>query len=214
MADTPLNEPAEIPPELDRWNWGAFLLHWIWGLGNSVFIALLMFVPFVNIVMMFVLGAKGSKWAWRNRAWRSPEHFRKTQRSWAIAGFAVWGLTLLVIAATVSSIPRMMKSADAYPMTLRAVQADPNVRAALGDDIDDGYWVWGNVNVNSDGTGAARLSFPVEGSKGKGTVLSDAVRDNGQWTLRLVVVSVDGSDVPIVVINEGNAQVPGAAIGI
>lgn len=52
---------AEIPPELDRWNWGAFLLNWIWGIGNNTFIALLTFVPVVGVVMIFVLGAKGSR---------------------------------------------------------------------------------------------------------------------------------------------------------
>ena len=67
MAGQPLNQPAEIPPELDRWNWGAFFLNWIWGIGNSTYIALLMFVPLVNIVMIFVLGAKGSRWAWLRR---------------------------------------------------------------------------------------------------------------------------------------------------
>ncbi|WP_281405489.1 hypothetical protein [Mesorhizobium sp. B2-6-4] len=35
MAGQPLNQPAEIPAELDRWNWGAFFLNWIWGIGNS-----------------------------------------------------------------------------------------------------------------------------------------------------------------------------------
>ena len=53
MVMQPLNPPDRIPPELDRWNWGAFLLTWIWGLGNSVFIALLALIPLVNIVMMF-----------------------------------------------------------------------------------------------------------------------------------------------------------------
>ena len=57
---------AVVPPELDRWNWGAFFLTWIWGIGNNTFIALLMFVPVVNMVMPFVLGVKGSAWAWRN----------------------------------------------------------------------------------------------------------------------------------------------------
>jgi hypothetical protein len=56
---------AAVPPEVDRWNWGAFLLSWIWGIGNNTFIAFLTFVPFVGIVMPFVLGAKGSAWAWR-----------------------------------------------------------------------------------------------------------------------------------------------------
>ncbi len=84
-------QPKEtpIPPSLDHWNWGAFLLNWIWGLGNSTYIALLMFVPFVNIVMIFVLGAKGSKWAWKNRLWENEGHFKSVQRKWAIAGVAV-----------------------------------------------------------------------------------------------------------------------------
>ena len=38
-------EPQDIPPELDRWNWGAFLLNWIWGVGNNTYIALLTLVP-------------------------------------------------------------------------------------------------------------------------------------------------------------------------
>ena len=58
MASQPLNHPAEIPPELDRWNWGAFFLNWIWGIGNSTFIALLTLIPGVNFIMIFVLGAR------------------------------------------------------------------------------------------------------------------------------------------------------------
>jgi hypothetical protein len=63
------SEPQEIPPELDRWNWGAFLLNWIWGVGNNTYIALLVFIPVFGLVMPFVLGAKGSRWAWRNGRW-------------------------------------------------------------------------------------------------------------------------------------------------
>src|SRR5689334_653026 len=70
-------ERAIVPPEIQRWNWGAFLLNWIWGIGNDTYIALLMFVPLVNFVMMFVLGAKGSAWAWRNRRWHDIEHFKR-----------------------------------------------------------------------------------------------------------------------------------------
>ncbi len=149
MADQPLNQPAEIPAELDRWNWGAFLLHWIWGIGNSVFIALLMFVPLVNIVMMFVLGARGSRWAWRNRAWRDAEHFRSVQRKWAIAGVIVWVASIGLAAAAFSSIPITMKSSEAYTMTMDAIRADAGVKAALGDDVDAGFWVNGGINVEA-----------------------------------------------------------------
>jgi hypothetical protein len=74
-----------VPAELDYWNWGAFLLNWIWGIGNNTFIALLMFVPLVNIVMLVVLGAKGNEWAWRNKRWSDiagtpPSSIRPLQR--------------------------------------------------------------------------------------------------------------------------------------
>jgi hypothetical protein len=80
---------AVVPPEIAGWNWGAFMLNWIWGLGNKSYIALLMFVPVVNIVMMFMLGAKGNAWAWRNKKWDSVEQFKSVQRKWAIAGLVV-----------------------------------------------------------------------------------------------------------------------------
>ena len=35
---------ATVPGEIDKWNWGAFPLNWIWGIGNNTFIALLMFI--------------------------------------------------------------------------------------------------------------------------------------------------------------------------
>lgn len=67
MSSDPLNSPAAIPPELDRWNWGAFFLNWIWGIGNSTPMALLALIPGVNVIVMLVLGMRGSRWAWRNR---------------------------------------------------------------------------------------------------------------------------------------------------
>jgi len=87
---------AAVPAEIDRWNWGAFLLTWIWGIGNSTYIALLALIPFVNFVMIFVLGAKGSAWAWQNKRWESVEHFKSTQRKWAIAGLIVFVACILL----------------------------------------------------------------------------------------------------------------------
>ncbi len=39
-------DPKTVPAEIDRWNWGAFLLNAIWGIGNNTFIALLTLVSF------------------------------------------------------------------------------------------------------------------------------------------------------------------------
>ena len=72
MSDTPVGfDQKTIPAEIDRWNWGAFLLNWIWGIGNHTYIALLTLHSVFGFIWLFVLGAKGSAWAWRNGRWDS-----------------------------------------------------------------------------------------------------------------------------------------------
>jgi hypothetical protein len=214
MTDQPLNTPAEIPPEIDRWNWGAFLLNWIWGIGNSVFIALLALIPLVNIVMIFVLGARGSRWAWRNRAWRDVEHFRSVQRKWAIAGVIVWIVFFALGAAAIGTVPMMLKNSDAYAMTMQEVRGNADVVAALGDNIESGFWVNGSINIQFDGTGQASLSIPLQGSKASGTAVSHAVRNNGVWQLRLLVVGVEGAPAPFILKNEDNVPVTNGGVKI
>ena len=91
-----------LPPELKKWNWGAFFLTWIWGIGNSVWIAFIAFV--LGIIWAIVLGIKGNEWAWQQKKWDSIEHFKKTQRTWAKWGiglFIVW-IVIAIIATVVS----------------------------------------------------------------------------------------------------------------
>lgn len=82
---------AVIPDEIKGWNWGAFLLSWIWGISNGVWISLVTLVPYVGIIMIFILGAKGNEWAWRNRKWESIEDFKRTQGKWT-----KWGAILFL----------------------------------------------------------------------------------------------------------------------
>ena len=86
---------AGLPPQLYGWNWGALFLNWIWGIGNNTFIALLCLLSLINIVMIFVLGAKGNEWAWQNKRWQSIEHFKRVQRLWAIWGFILFALGII-----------------------------------------------------------------------------------------------------------------------
>lgn len=94
MAVTPT---APVPPEARRWNWGAFFLTWIWGIGNNVMISFLCLVPFLNLVMPVILGVKGGEWAWQKKRWDSVEHFQRVQRIWACVGFVTFLLTLVIM---------------------------------------------------------------------------------------------------------------------
>lgn len=48
----------EVPSEVKKWNWGAFFLSWIWGIGNHVWISFLSFVPFVGFIDDFCPGSQ------------------------------------------------------------------------------------------------------------------------------------------------------------
>ena len=181
---------AVLPPEIDRWNWGAFLLNWVWGLGNNTFIALLMFVPIVNMVMPFVLGVKGSAWAWRNKRWESVDHFRHVQRLWAI-----WGVVAVIAlvgfgVAVWFSVTAMLKHSEPYQMALTRLQANSEAINALGTPITAGTPT-GRIET-SGLAGTAELAFSVEGPKGKGTVYLHATKDLGAWKLDRIQLQIEG----------------------
>jgi hypothetical protein len=180
---------AAVPPEIDRWNWGAFLLNWIWGIGNNTFIALLMFIPLANIVMPFVLGAKGSAWAWRNKRWESIEEFKAVQRSWAKWGIIVLLAFVALIAVAVFAAVTAIKSSDAYRLAATTVLQNQIVVRELGSPLSTGF-PSGSIEVSGP-SGKADISFSVEGPKGSGTVYVDAVKDLGKWKFNRIELEVD-----------------------
>jgi len=87
-----MGSKAPVPPGLGEWNWGGFLLTWMWGLGNNVWWSFLVFVPYLGVLVMpWVLAFKGNEWAWQSRHWESIEHFKRVQRSWML-----WGLWISI----------------------------------------------------------------------------------------------------------------------
>lgn len=191
-----------IPAKLDRWNWGAFLLNWIWGLGNSTYIALLMFVPFVNFILIFILGAKGSKWAWKNRIWEDEAHFIRTQRNWAKAGiffiFAIIALTFALIFGIVS----LMKSSDAYKMTMAEIRKNTEVIEMLGEPIEAGWFVTGQLKIGQNGKGSANYIIPISGPKGDGKAISVVVKTNNVWQIKHLTVQIENSNKIIKIIGK------------
>ena len=83
---------SEVPQVIKTWNWGAFFLSALWGIFNKTYIALWSVFPLVSIPMAFILGFKGSEWAWQNKRWKSVEHFQQVQKKWA-----VWGIIFFIV---------------------------------------------------------------------------------------------------------------------
>ncbi len=93
---------ATVPAEIQGLNWGGLMLSWIWGIGNSTWIALLSFIPFIGVFVPFYLLFKGNELAWKNKQWASVEAFKATQRKWAIAGLVI--LVIAVVLGVLGSV--------------------------------------------------------------------------------------------------------------
>ncbi len=123
----PPNQPKndvsnELPNGPEGFNWGAFFLSWIWGIGNNSIKAILLGL-FFNIPLFtpIILGLKGNKWAWKNKHWNSVEEFRSSQKTWAIVGLLLnfflvpvyIGLFSVSILASINPIEQTNKARDA-----------------------------------------------------------------------------------------------------
>ncbi len=117
-----------VPKEIRKWNWGAFLLTIIWGIGNKTYISLLTLIPIFGFIMAFVLGAKGSEWAWRNKEWEGVAHFRRVQKKWARAGLIVL-LAVLVPAVVGISLAIFIPQYEAYQKRAAQHRANSEYKA-------------------------------------------------------------------------------------
>jgi Cytochrome oxidase complex assembly protein 1 len=205
MSDTPPHlDQQTIPAEINRWNWGAFLLNWIWGIGNQTYIALLALIPGVGFIMLFVLGAKGSAWAWRNGRWDSVEHFKRVQRRWALAGVAVWLGALVLGGAIVGGVFQILKHSEAYQMAVAKLEASPVATSMLGSPISTGT-PFGQVSING-ASGRAELNFSATGPKAAGVVFVEAIKRDGVWSITHLTLKLDDSGKVIDLVGSSKAD--------
>ncbi len=159
---------------------------------QQTYIALLTLVPLFGLIMPFVLGAKGNRWAWRNGRWDSVEHFRRVQRNWAIAGVIVWLGGIALAGAAVGGVFAVLRHSEAYKLGVARLQASPIAANLLGTPISVGSPT-GSIRVTPS-SGNAALSFSASGPRASGTVFLLAVKKDGVWSLTRLTLKLNGSD--------------------
>ena len=201
--------PNQVPAEIDRWNWGAFLLNWIWGIGNNTYVALLTLVPFFGIIMPFVLGAKGSRWAWRNGRWDSIAHFKRVQRAWAKWACILYLCAIAFFGVMLGGTIYWLRHSAAYALAESQLRSSGEAASLLGTPIEIGIPL--GFITNSGATGRAVLSFSVSGPKGGGRVFGDAIKKDGLWSLGGLKLKVYGHDGVIDLINQARVDADDAS---
>lgn len=112
------SEASHENMQLDKWNWGAFLLGWIWGVFNNVYWTLIALIPIplCALIVNIIVGIKGTRQAWENGNWKVADYqrFKKKQHQWAVAGFIVLGicilLTIIYSAVVVSFLSNLLSN--------------------------------------------------------------------------------------------------------
>lgn len=96
----------------NKFNWGAFLSTWIWGLAHKAYLpiaylgisfSLIRRIPILGIFLFFIVtilfGVKGNKWAWQNKYYNSIDAFHESQKKWAIAGICIFLINIILVTA-------------------------------------------------------------------------------------------------------------------
>ncbi|MBK8801058.1 MAG: hypothetical protein IPN71_03190 [Fibrobacteres bacterium] len=189
--DVSTHSRSDLPAEVRGWNWGAFLLNWIWGLGNGTAFGLLMFVPLVNFVIPFVMGAKGNRWAWENRKWQNVAQFKRAQRIWSWVGLGFWGSLLGVFFLVFFVAQSGMKKSEVYELSLLELNKSQTVAEILGRPVQ-GESPRGRI-LDSGRDGTASMSYEVQGPKGRGMAFFDGHKSSGRWILDAVQLEVEAT---------------------
>jgi hypothetical protein len=190
-----LENQKPIPDGVKGWNWGAFMLTWIWGICNGTLISLLALIPGVHFIMMFVLGIKGNEWAWANKNWDSVEQFHRAQRKWATWAVCLWlAAVFLFICVPFGllgwgawtewpQIRAMMGDFDPHRRycnyALGTAERDQRCNAYFGSPLQ----MRGPAEIAFHRDGYGEVSLPIRGPRGEGTLYLRTQRMANEWRL-------------------------------
>jgi hypothetical protein len=123
-----------------------------------------------------------SKQSWWGRNWK-----------WVVpvgclAPLLVCGGSIALIFVFVFGV---IRSSEPYTEALARAKANPEVKAALGEPIEAGYWVNGSIDVSGP-SGKAKIAIPISGPKKSAIVYVDGTKTAGKWEYSTFEVATDG----------------------
>lgn len=110
------------------------------------------------------------------------------QRNWK---WVVPAGCLAMIALIGLLVFTLMRHTDVFREAVARAEANPQVRAELGEPVREGWWVSGHIRTTGS-SGNAALAIPLKGSRKDGTVYAVAHKSAGRWTYDTLEVAVEG----------------------
>ena len=125
--------------------------------------------------------------SWWSRNWK-----------WVVpVGCLVLLLPLLAFAGFLGAILAVVfgsiKSTDVYKEALDSARSHPAVVEALGQPVEDGWFMSGSINTSGP-SGSADIAIPIHGPKGEGKLYAVASKSAGEWEYQTLEVEVEGRE--------------------
>jgi hypothetical protein len=82
-----------------KWNWAGLSQTFDVGIGNRAYLTLLVLIPVVNLIWIFVSGAKVEQWARDNETnvYRDEIEFRQIMDTWNRSGFVQFIILIVIL---------------------------------------------------------------------------------------------------------------------
>ncbi len=109
----------DFPEGMDRFNWGAFFLGWIWAASMESVIGVVISLCF-GWIGNLIIGFNGNKMAWQARTFKDPEEFILVQEEWT-----KWGLIVFIVTFSASIIATVISFILIYKITGTASRLQP-----------------------------------------------------------------------------------------
>ena len=122
---------------------------------------------------------------------------KKSRLGCIVVGIVIAFLAVLLICGGIVGVGMVglftaIKSSDPYTESLSRAQANTELIENLGEPIDAGFIVQGNINLNND-DGQAELNYSVSGPKGSAQVHVVGTKTDGTWNYQTMDATLDGA---------------------
>ena len=119
-------------------------------------------------------------WFTRNWKWALP-----------LGALVLFLLFISFIGGIFLLVETSFQRSDSYTQALARARSDPRVAEKIGGPLKAGWLASGSINTSGP-SGAADISIPISGPKGKGTLYVVAKKSAGLWTFKTLQVQVEG----------------------
>ena len=136
---------------------------------------------------------------------RPPSWFQRNKKMAIAGGCALVAFVILLVIGFVAAIAlgvmSLVKSSGAYAEALTLARQNEEVRTALGEPIEEGWFVTGSVKTSGP-SGEASLAIPLSGPRDAGTLYVEGRKSAGAWRYSVMELEVKSTGKRITLLRE------------